>query len=305
MEKHLPKTLSYLRVSTDHQDLEKDKFEVLNLAHQKDFGEVRFFEEVVTGKAPWKKRLIKNVIDGLQKQDRLIVPELSRLGRSMLEVMEILSVCTQKGVEVYSIRDHWELNSTIQSKIIAMVFAMAAEIERDLLSARVKEGFRARKAKGLPLGWRKGHLRGSRLDKYRIDIWALLLIGNTKNSVAKRFAMSWSWLNEWLKTREIKPADEEAIRERVEEYRRQAASGREPKVQAWEVINPEDGSISGIPDIYIDKMRGAALNARLDTLLENTDASKEYNKGFADKMRECIKKYDYEGIFKLLGIKIK
>ncbi|MRS05417.1 resolvase, partial [bacterium] len=79
MGDHIPKTFSYLRVSTDRQDLEKDKIEVLNLARQKAFGEVRFVEEKITGKAPWKTRKIKFLIDDMQKMDRLIVPELSRL----------------------------------------------------------------------------------------------------------------------------------------------------------------------------------------------------------------------------------
>lgn len=305
MGERIPKTYSYLRVSTDQQDIEKDKFEVLNLAREKGFGEVKFFEDVITGKTPWKKRKIKFVIDDLQKRDSLIVPELSRLGRSMLEVMEILSLCTEKGIEVYSVRDRWELNSSLQSKVVATVFAMAAEIERDLLSARVKEALRAKREKGFHFGWPKGKPRGSKLDKYRIDIWALFLIGWSRKSIAKRFAVTWHGVNAWLKSRMIEPSEEELVRQKMEQYREIAASGQKPKINDWEFINPEEGSVSEVPDVYVNLMRDAALNARLDMLLDNTDQSEAYNKVFADKMRGYINQYDYDNIFKLLGINVK
>jgi len=87
-----PKTVAYLRVSTIDQDTEKNKHEILKLANDKDFGKVVFVEEKVNGKKSWKERKIKHVIDELKEGDRLIVPELSRLGRSMLEIMEMLSI---------------------------------------------------------------------------------------------------------------------------------------------------------------------------------------------------------------------
>jgi DNA invertase Pin-like site-specific DNA recombinase len=84
------------------------------------------------------------------------VSELSRLGRSMLECMEILSLATQKGVCVYAVKGHWQLSNSIQSKIVAMAFAMAAEIERDLISQRTTEALAVRKQQGMPLGRPKG-----------------------------------------------------------------------------------------------------------------------------------------------------
>ena len=100
----------------------------------------------VSGKKSWKQRKIKDVIDNLDNGDRIIVPELSRLGRSMLEIMEMLSVSKQKGISIYAVKGGWELNGSIQSKVMAMAFSIAAEIERDLISKRTKEALRARKA---------------------------------------------------------------------------------------------------------------------------------------------------------------
>ena len=106
---HKNKTVSYLRVSTNGQDLEKNKADILTFANDRKFGHVRFIEEKISGKKNWKERKIKQIIDDLGAGDRLIVPELSRLGRSMLEIMEILSVAKEKEICIYALKGNWEL----------------------------------------------------------------------------------------------------------------------------------------------------------------------------------------------------
>ena len=98
------KTIGYLRVSTADQDIKKNKADILSLANEKSFGNVSWVEEQVSGKVSWKKRKIFGVIDELVNGDNLIVSELSRLGRSMLECMEILSIASQKGINLYAIK---------------------------------------------------------------------------------------------------------------------------------------------------------------------------------------------------------
>ncbi len=93
------KTIGYLRVSTGDQELEKNKSDILHLANHLNLGRVNFVEEIVSGKVSWKKRKIAEIIEEFKKGDTLIVSELSRLGRSMLECMEILSVAVEKGVQ--------------------------------------------------------------------------------------------------------------------------------------------------------------------------------------------------------------
>src|SRR5260221_12130815 len=133
-----PKTTAYLRVSTIDQDLEKNKAAILELANSKHLGHVEFVEEKVSGKVPWKQRKIAVILEESQKEDNIIVSELSRLGRSMLECMKILSIAMQRGINIYAIKGNWQLDNSIQSKLVAMCFAMAAEIERDLISKRTK-----------------------------------------------------------------------------------------------------------------------------------------------------------------------
>lgn len=197
-----PKTIAYLRVSTIDQDTEKNKAEILKLSNDKDFGKVVFVEEKVSGKKSWKERKIKGIIDELGDDDRLIVPELSRLGRSMLEIMEILSIARQKGIFIYAVKGGWELNGSIQSKVMAMAFSIAAEIERDLISKRTKEALRARKAQGVKLGRPQGPGK-SKLDKHHEEIIALLRNGSTKKYVAQKYGVTSPTLINWLKKHEI------------------------------------------------------------------------------------------------------
>ena len=154
--KTTPKTIAYLRVSTIDQDIEKNKAAILALANHKVLGHVQFVEEKVSGKISWKKRKIAQILETAQKGDNIIVSELSRLGRSMLECMEILSIATQKGINIYAVKGDWQLNNSIQSKIIAMAFSMASEIERDLISKRTREALLVKKQKGMKLGRPKG-----------------------------------------------------------------------------------------------------------------------------------------------------
>lgn len=197
-----PKTIAYLRVSTIDQDTEKNKSEILSLANEKDFGKVEFVEEKISGQKSWKERKIKTVIDTLSAGDRLIIPEMSRLGRSMLEIMEILSIAKEKEISVYAVKGNWELNGSIQSKVMAMAFSIAAEIERDLISSRTKEALKARKAAGVKLGRPKGAGR-SKLDKFRPEIEALLKSGSSKTFIAKRYGTTLPNFYNWLGKNQI------------------------------------------------------------------------------------------------------
>lgn len=113
-------TFAYLRVSKLDQDMEKNKMDILKLAHAEQLGHVQFVEEKISGKVSWRKRQIANILETAQPGDSIIVSELSRLGRSMLECIEILSIATEKGLHIYAVKGNWRLDGSIQSKIIAM-----------------------------------------------------------------------------------------------------------------------------------------------------------------------------------------
>jgi len=194
-----PKVISYLRVSTADQDTEKNKADVLAFANARSLLKVQFVEEKVSGMQPWRKRKLAHVVEGLEKGDILIVPELSRLGRSLVEVLEVLNVLTAKDVAVYSVKENFQLNGKdIQSKVMRTMLGLFAEIERDLISARTKEGLTAARAKGQLLGRPKGKGK-SKLDKFRLEIEALLKNGSRKVFIASRFGVTPATLSNWLK----------------------------------------------------------------------------------------------------------
>ncbi len=200
--KRKQKTIGYLRVSTLDQDIEKNKSDILQLANDKDLGKVHFIEERISGKVSWKKRKIANILESLHESDNIIVSELSRLGRSMLECMEILSIATEKRINIYAIKGNWKLDNSIQSKIIAMAFSMAAEIEHDLISQRTKEALRIRKAAGMKLGRPPGPGK-SKLDKFKPEIEALLANGSTQKFIAKRYDTTEANLHNWMKKNKL------------------------------------------------------------------------------------------------------
>lgn len=191
-----------MRVSTFSQELDKNKADILALANNFDLGKVNFVEEIVSGKVSWRKRKIADILDELKAGDSIIVSELSRLGRSMLECMEILSVSLEKAVHVYAVKGNWKLDNSIQSKIIAMAFSMAAEIERDLISSRTTEALRHRKAMGIKLGRPKGPGK-SKLDQYRPEIEALLANGSSQRFIARRYDTTEANFSNWLKKNKI------------------------------------------------------------------------------------------------------
>src|SRR5919198_3731669 len=205
MARQHPRTIAYLRVSTSEQDVAKNQTDILLLAHRKQLGQVQFVEETVSGRVPWRRRKIAQVLDTLQAGDRLVVSELSRLGRSMLECMEILALMAQKGIQLYAVKGDWQLDGTMQSTIMAMVFAMAAGIERELISQRTKEALRVKKAAGVPLGRPRGPGK-SKLDRYQPEIEALLANGSTQKFIAKRYGTTEGNLYNWLKKRGLKPS---------------------------------------------------------------------------------------------------
>jgi len=196
------KTFGYLRVSTPDQDVEKHKTDILSLANQKNLGQVRFVEDTASGRISWKERKIADVMEQASTGDNIIVSELFRLGRSMLECMEILSIALDRKINIYAIKGNWQLNQSIQSEIVAMAFSIAAEIEHDLISQRTKEALRARKASGKPLGRPKGPGK-SKLDPFRLEIKALLANGSTQKFIAHRYNTTEANLHNWMRKRKI------------------------------------------------------------------------------------------------------
>lgn len=197
--KLLRKTIGYLRVSTFEQDTEKNEANVLRFANAKELGHVEFITEKISGTKSWKKRKLFDVVQMLNAEDVLIVPELSRLGRSLVNVLDVLNELSNKHVQVYSVKEDFNLSGDdIQSKVMRTMLALFAEIEHDLIVARTIEGIATARTKGKMLGRPKG-LGKSRLDNYEPEIIALMKNGSQRQFIAKRYGVTSAGLLHWLK----------------------------------------------------------------------------------------------------------
>jgi len=195
-----PQAWAYLRVSTEDQDVNNQKLEILRLANEKGLGAVTFIEETASGRKSWRERRTAELLDRMKPGDSLLVAELSRLGRSMLEIMEILHLATERDLRVFAAKGGWSLDGSLPSKIVAMVLAMAAEIEKELISQRTKAALATRKAAGVTLGRPKGP-GASKLDKHEAEIRELITLGVPITKIAPKFSSSVPNLRAWLKKR--------------------------------------------------------------------------------------------------------
>lgn len=143
---------AYIRVSTELQCYESQEFEIRKWCEAKGVHIDKWVSESVSGTISYKKRALGRVIRKLTRGDQVICTEISRLGRNMLMIMSVLNDCSARGAEIHTIKDHFDLSDNINSKIIAFAFALAAEIERNLISQRTKEALAAKKLAGVKLG---------------------------------------------------------------------------------------------------------------------------------------------------------
>jgi DNA invertase Pin-like site-specific DNA recombinase len=202
MPSDLVRVIGYLRVSTQDQDLEKNKADILLFANERRLGNVDWVEERVSGTKGWRTRELAKAVESLRGGDWLIVPEISRLGRSTLDTLDVLAELRKKGVNVYAIKGAWTLNGTIESKVFLTMMALSSEIERDFISARTKEALKARKAAGIKLGRPRGSGK-SKLDQYRPEIGALLKNGSTLSFIAARYNVALTTISRWIERNKI------------------------------------------------------------------------------------------------------
>ena len=148
--------IGYIRVSTEKQNVSNQKDEILRFASLNDWTIDRWVTEVVSGKRDVKSRKLGKVLRHLRRGDTLVVTEVSRLSRSLTEIMAIMGLCVKKGVNIYTTKEKYQFDNSINSKVLCFAFGLVAEIERNLISLRTKEALAARRAEGVKLGRRKG-----------------------------------------------------------------------------------------------------------------------------------------------------
>ena len=181
-------TYGYIRVSTDKQTVENQRFEIKEFCIRNNLKIDSWIEETISGTIDLKRRELGSLLSKIQKNDLIICSELSRLGRSLFMIMSILNILMEKGARIWTIKDNYRLGDDIQSKVLAFAFGLSAEIERNLISQRTKEALERKKSEGIKLGRPQGRKNStSKLDGAEIPISIMLLSGTSLNQMAKLF----------------------------------------------------------------------------------------------------------------------
>lgn len=174
----------YIRVSSDKQTVENQRFEINNFCKRESLQIDGWIEETISGTKSYDKRRLGSLLKRIESGDLIICAELSRLGRNLFMIMEILNICMTKGARVWTIKDNYRLGDDIQSKVLAFAFGLSAEIERNLISQRTKEALARKKAEGVVLGRPKG--RRSAPDKYKLSGKEVLIKELLREGISKR-----------------------------------------------------------------------------------------------------------------------
>ena len=193
-------TYAYIRVSSDRQTVENQRFEITNFCNTNSLNIDGWIEETISGTKGYKKRKLGRLLLKLKKGDILICSEISRLGRNLFMIMDILNICLSKEVRVWTVKDNYRLGDDIQSKILAFAFGLSAEIERKLISQRTTEALLRKKAEGVKLGRPKGKasIEKYKLNKKRSQIKVLLNANISKSEIAKKLKVSRTTLDRFL-----------------------------------------------------------------------------------------------------------
>ena len=199
----------YIRVSSDKQTVENQRFEINNFCQREQLQIDGWIEETISGTKNYDKRELGRLLKKVQKDDLIICAELSRLGRSLFMIMEILSLCMKKECRVWTIKDNYRLGDDIQSKVLAFAFGLSAEIERNLISQRTKEALAMRMAQGIHIGRKYG----SKNSVYKLTgkeelVKEMLANGTSKAAIAQKLHVDRTTLWRFLKQTDVEQPTE-------------------------------------------------------------------------------------------------
>ena len=195
----------YIRVSTDKQTVENQRFEINQYAQKNNITIDRWIEETISGTISPDKRNLGKLLRHVQKHDIIICSELSRLGRSMFMIMSILNQLMEMEVSVYTVKEGYRLGQDLQSKVMAFAFSISAEIERNLIAERTTEALRRRKAEGKILGRPKGRKNTTyKLSDKKNEIIKFLEDGYTKTFLIEYYGISSATLYNFFRHEGIK-----------------------------------------------------------------------------------------------------
>lgn len=204
--------IGYLRVSTGRQNLANQQDEIRRFAESKNIQIDGWVTEVVSGKKKEKDRKLGKLLGRMKPGDMLIVTEISRLSRTLTDIMTIMGKCMNREIRLYTTKEGYTFDDSINSKVLAFAFGLVAEIERNLISMRTREALALRKAEGQVLGRRKGSFtKMNVLIQHRQEIIRMFNTGRSITDVCRRFDVS---RDTFTKFRDMYPSVSKVLKEK-------------------------------------------------------------------------------------------
>lgn len=192
--------VAYLRVSTNRQHIENQMDEIQRFAAARGITVDRVYNDIVSGKTNSKERKLGNILKRMKEGDTLIVTEISRLSRTLMDVMNIIHQCIERKITLLSTKEGYTFENNLNSKILGFAFGLVAEIERNLISARTKEALAVRKANGMTLGRPYGSRPKRKiLEENKEDVLEMLGAKVTRRQIAARYEVSICTLERFIK----------------------------------------------------------------------------------------------------------
>jgi DNA invertase Pin-like site-specific DNA recombinase len=195
----------YIRVSTEKQNIENQRHEIIRFANFKEMKVNKWVEETISTRKKLEERTFGKLLLDLSKDDILIVSELSRVGRNLMQIMSVLHLCMERDVKVFAVKEGYELGDNINSKVLAFAFGLSAEIERNLISQRTKESLARLKAEGRVLGRPKGSKKQFPiLLEYDAFIKEKIANGSKQVEIARELKVHRHTVKAWIENVKIK-----------------------------------------------------------------------------------------------------
>ncbi|MFC2497372.1 master DNA invertase Mpi family serine-type recombinase [Capnocytophaga granulosa] len=195
----------YIRVSTDRQTVENQRYEIKNFCKKNDMKiDGWISDEGISGTKDPEKRELGKLLEKAKAGDYILCSELSRLGRSLMMIMAILNECTKKKVNIWTIKDNYRLDNDISSAVIAFAYGLSAQIERQLISQRTKEALARKKAEGIFIGRPKGSLsKKVKLTGKEKDILKYIKQGMSQREISEKLGVSKGTVNRFIRREKL------------------------------------------------------------------------------------------------------